>query len=1196
MARLQLSLLGTFRATLDGAPLTAFGYDKVRALLAYLAVESDRPHHRESLAGLLWPEQPERTARLNLSQALSRLRRILDDKHADPPFIDVTRQTLQFNPASDHWLDAVAFTRALEGCEKHAHAKLEGCGECLERLEGAAALYRGAFLVGFSIADSAPFEEWALLHRERLHRLAQETLGRLAHCYAASGEYEKALLHAWRQVELDPWREAAQRGLMRLLALSGQRGAALAQYEVCRRLLAEELGVEPAQETTALYEVIRDGALVEGVGRERKRVSPIPHNLPPQSTPFIGREEELVELSGLITNPDTRLVVILGPGGVGKTRLSLAVAEEQLRATISTNGEEAALFRDGVFFVPLARVSAAEHMAPAVAEGLGFRFVGGESGSRPPGEQVLDYLREKRLLLVLDNLEHLAEGFDLVADILHTAPGVQILGTSRERLRLYPEQAYPIGGLKYPDWEKPPDGHPVDGDYPAGRLFVQAARRVQPVFEIAGEDVATLTRICRLLEGLPLGIELAASWANALSLADIAAEIQRGLDFLATEWRDVPTRHRSVRAVVDVSWNRLDEQERDAFAQLSVFRGGFTREAAREVAGADLPTLARLVDRSLLKLGTTRERYEVHELLRQYGAEKLGTEPQREAAARDRHSAFFCAALAQRGDAMNRGKEHKPSLDIPADLENVRQAWEMAARQKHVARVDGALDGLSHFFWTCHRHQEAEALYQLAIDGLTEGSKPLTPDGQRVLAMALLYRCDFNTMQGRWELVRAGIEQSKTLLEDAALNECDTRRERAWLHTMIAYEAVPNWEKAKRHYEQALTLQRELGFQGQVAYRLVNIALTNLGLREHDQARENLDESLALFRTAGDQFGVLFALQFLGNLARAERDFAEARRRRREALSLARAQGNREGSANALQKLGELAFYQGDFQAAVHYLGECVALWRALGIRANMPYALATLSLAHWFRGKFDRAYAHLEESLAIAEEMETPWSLAFATAYRAWLDAAAGRYDAARSNATKAITAYQVGAWNLPFVVAHGVLGWVALAENDFAAAGQLLQDAITAAQGFSQADMVQEYTAWSLAALGGAAFGLGNRAEAKRHLLEALRLVTEARPFHPLLHLMPIIPMVLADEEDGLTEPGLKERAVELYAMTRSHPFVATARLFEDIAGKHIRAATASLPPDIVAAAQERGRALDWWETAETLLAELRGLGWGE
>jgi DNA-binding SARP family transcriptional activator len=1194
MARLQLSLLGTFCATLDGAALTTFGYDKVRALLAYLAVESDRPHHRESLAGLLWPEQPDQTARLNLSQALSRLRRALDDKRANPPFIDVTRQMLQFNQASDHWLDAVAFTQALAGCEKHAHERLERCGECLERLEEAAALYRGAFLEGFSIPDSAPFEEWALLHRERLHRLAQETLHRLAACYEACGEYEKALPHAWRQVELDPWREAAQRNLMRLLALSGQRGAALAQYEVCRRLLAEELGVAPAEDTTALYERVRDGKLRAPASVNIPEVRH--HNLPPQRTPLVGREDELLALGELIANPDTRLVVILGPGGVGKTRLSLAVAEEQLGTTISSNGEETPLFRDGVFFVPLARISAAEQMAPAVAEELGFQFAGGESGSRTPREQVLDYLREKRLLLLLDNLEHLSDGFDLITDILQTAPGVQILGTSRERLRLYQEHAYPIGGLAYLDRELLPEGCLVDVDYPAGRLFLQAARRVKPAFELAGEDVVTLTRICRLLEGLPLGIELAASWANALALADIAAEIQRGLDFLAMDWRDVPTRHRSVRAMIDVTWNRLDEAERDAFAQLSVFRGGFTRAAAQEVAGADLRTLARLVDRSLLRLSTTGERYEVHELLRQYGADKLATDPEREKTVRDRHSAFFCAALARRGDALNRGSGFEADFDTQTDLENVRQAWEVAACQGHVARLDGALDGLWHFYLECHRYQEAGALFQLAINRLTDGSMPLNSDGLRVLAMALLYRCDFNAYQGLWELVRAGIEQSKALLAGPALTECDTRRERAFLQAMIGWEAWPDWERARRHYEQALELQRELGYDGQMPYRLMNIAVTYLGLGEHDKATQGFEESLALFRALGDRFGVPKVLQFLGDAARTECVHGEAKRRYEEALSLARAQGTRGGCAEVLGSLGQLALFQGDFHAAVDYLAESVGLWRAMGIRAEMAGPLTQLSVARWFCGEIDWAYTHLDESLVIAQELETLGAVANATAYRSWLDAVAGRYDAARTNAETAITLCQPGAGSLTFVIAQGVPGWVALAENDCAAAVQHLQDAITAAQRLSSVDIAQEYTAWSLAALGGAAFGLGNRSEAKRHLLEALRLATEIRAFIPLLHLMPVIPVIMAGEGDALTEPGLKVRAVELYAMARSHPFVARARLFEDIAGQSIRTGTASLPPDVVAAAQERGRAFDWWETADALLAELHGLGWAE
>ncbi|NIO70637.1 MAG: transcriptional regulator, partial [Anaerolineae bacterium] len=253
MTRLSVRLLGPLQVTLDGEPVTGLRSDKVRALLAYLAVETEQPHRREKLAGLLWPDWPERSARANLRQALANLRQVIGDHQATPPFLHISRQTVQFNSASDAWIDVAAFTDLLQA---------KGLSQqTIRQLEQAVELYRGDFLEGFSIGDSPAFEEWVLLNRERLHRLVMEALHRLAECHEQYGEYERGLQHAWRQVELDPWREKAHRQLMRLLALSGQRGAALAQYETCRRLLAEELGVEPAEETTRLYEQIRDGKL-----------------------------------------------------------------------------------------------------------------------------------------------------------------------------------------------------------------------------------------------------------------------------------------------------------------------------------------------------------------------------------------------------------------------------------------------------------------------------------------------------------------------------------------------------------------------------------------------------------------------------------------------------------------------------------------------------------------------------------------------------------------------------------------------------------------------------------------------------------------------------------------------------------------------------------------------------------------------
>ena len=266
MAHLSVALLGPFQATLGGAPISDFESDKVRALLAYLAVEADRPHRRDALAGLLWPDYSNRAARTNLRNTLANLRQAIGDRAPSgdralsPLHLLITREMIQFNPASDYWLDVAAFRARAQVDPPVAH-----------QLEKAVALYRGAFLEGFFLKDSPAFEDWSLLTRERLHRQMLAALRLLARHYGQRGDYDRARDYAWREVELEPWREEAHQRLMRLLALSGQRGAALAQYETCRRLLHEELDIEPAEETTRLYEQIRDGTFSRGAEERRSR-------------------------------------------------------------------------------------------------------------------------------------------------------------------------------------------------------------------------------------------------------------------------------------------------------------------------------------------------------------------------------------------------------------------------------------------------------------------------------------------------------------------------------------------------------------------------------------------------------------------------------------------------------------------------------------------------------------------------------------------------------------------------------------------------------------------------------------------------------------------------------------------------------------------------------------------------------------
>lgn len=498
MSQLSIYLLGPFQVTLNARPVTGFAYDKVRALLAYLAVETETPHRREALATLFWPDQPPKLARQSLRQSLSTLRRAIQDQSTSTPFLFVERDTVQFNRSARTWLDADAVRSHLRISRTHTHANVETCQTCIRDLEEALDLYGGDFLEGLLLGDSATFETWALIQRERLRAQVLTALYYVTRHYLRRGNYAQAQTFALRQVEMEPYREEAHRQLMAILSRSGQRSAALAQYETCRRILAEELGVQPSEKTKSLFERIR----LAGEAR--------PHNLPPSLTPLIGREAELQRIAERLADPDCRLLTLTGPGGIGKTRLARQAAQEQV-----------GIFLHGVYLVPLAGLSSPEFLVPTIADALGFSFAGPED----PREQLLNYLREKEMLLVLDNFEQLLDGARLLPRILRHAPDVKIVVTSREHLNLQAEWVFEVRGLAFPE------GAVTEGieEFSAVQLFLARARRVAASFSLSAETEPAVARICRLVGGMPLGIELAAASVPLFSCDQIAAQIERNL-------------------------------------------------------------------------------------------------------------------------------------------------------------------------------------------------------------------------------------------------------------------------------------------------------------------------------------------------------------------------------------------------------------------------------------------------------------------------------------------------------------------------------------------------------------------------------------------------------------------------------------------------------------------------------------------
>jgi tetratricopeptide (TPR) repeat protein len=432
------------------------------------------------------------------------------------------------------------------------------------------------------------------------------------------------------------------------------------------------------------------------------------------------------------------------------------------------------------------------------------------------------------------------------------------------------------------------------------------------------------------------------------------------------------------------------------------------------------------------------------------------------------------------------------------------------------------------------------------------------------------------------------LQQSRSHLDDLVLAGKDVRSERAFLHDMLGLVTQPDWEASARHYEQALELYRKLGNRYWAAWTLCRLGESNCRSGKPETGMRNYEEALALFRALGYQSGLCWALVCLGNTARFAGGYDRAQRLYNESLTLARAQGNRQRTVDSLRHMGYLALFLGRFQAGADYLEESIAISQEVGDWVRVTLTSGDLATAFWFSGSLDRAYAVLERILTIIDERDLADSH-YAIAYQSWLDVYVGRYDIAeiRTRASLELNPHDEPC-GVPSVVPRWVLSWAALADKAYAKAFNPLHQAVSALhQGV--VDESQEFIAWSMAPLGRAALGLGDHEAAQRHLSEGLEITVQIRGFIPLLHLVPIVALLLAEEDDA----AAKERAVELQALAKSHPFLAKAQLFEDIAWREVRAATAALAPETIAAAQERGQGLDWWATAEQLLEELEELG---
>ncbi len=441
-------------------------------------------------------------------------------------------------------------------------------------------------------------------------------------------------------------------------------------------------------------------------------------NLPAQTTPFLGRTVELAALKQLLDNPEVRLITILAPGGMGKTAISLE-AVRRIRNR----------FPQGVTFIPLARIPSAEYLIQAISEELGLAL----SSQDDPKVQLLNYLKNAEMLLLLDNFEHVLDGAWLIQEILQSAPHMKILTTSRERLNLAGEVPYSLRSMSIAEWQTVEEAM----TYGAVQLFVQGARRSRSDFLLQQKDMSALTRICRFVDGMPLGILLAAAWVDMISVEEIAGEIEKSIDFLETELRDVPDRQRSVRSVLDSTWLRLDLSDQELFMKLSVFRSSFSRNAAEKIAGASLRQLAKLISKSLITRDAESGRYHIHELLRQYAQQKLEDSAQSSRNVRATHATYYADFMKDRWTDLKDHRMKTALQEIQDDIENVRAAWRYWLEVRNGTELRKFFEGLWAIYEIRSWFRPAADLFREAGEQLQEGESSIELQIARAYALAM---------------------------------------------------------------------------------------------------------------------------------------------------------------------------------------------------------------------------------------------------------------------------------------------------------------------------------------------------------------------------------------------------------------------------------------------------------------------------
>jgi predicted ATPase len=895
--------------TLGGLCLegSAFSRPKPLLLLAYLALEGSQPRSR--LAELFFMETSD--GKNSLSRALTYLRKEV------PGVIEADNKKVWTTVSCD----------AAELLNLTDSKQFE---KCLK-------LYQGAFAVAvdYALELSGELEEWFYATREILAAKARNAFLALGEQEASKGNFSQAAHLAEKAYRLKEAAELEPDDFGRLYNLLYAGNSPLAT-EVKKEAEGFEIPLELSREEAKAHLSETSETKLETA-----------NNLPLPKSSFVGRDQELVAVATQLAKVDCRLLTLHGTGGVGKSRLALQAAYDQLKGGSW----------EGVYFVALDALNSHELIGSSIAEALGLELQGQDDTL----SQVQRFIGKKHLLFVLDNYEHLIAGATLTSKLLASCPNLKILVTSRERLNVEEEWVLTLEGLTVP--EATPDTLNEAEHFEAVDMFLQRAKRARLDFAISEGDLPHVLKICRLVDGLPLGIELAAVWVKTLPLSEIAREIESNLNILETPSKNVAERHQSIRAAFEHSWRLLTDKEQEVLRKLSVFVGGFRREAASEVAGATLPILASLVDKSLLRV-SENGRYDRHFLIYEFTYNKLAQNNSEFVTVQKIHGDFYFNFILQKERGLFTSEQGKTLRELEEELENVYKAWNYFFEQLDLTRILSVVNTIADFFSTKGRAKEGIELFTQTYNKIeNEIEKRTIVLAGLLKGSALLF----------WELGRFG-EAQRLAEESLSLFEgSEFLRETAWLLRYIGVIASKkgDYSKAKVYLERELTITKSIEDKIGVASALSNLGLLYIKLGQYIDAEDYLQESTKIYSEVGSLSGIANNLDNLGTLYLCEHKLEEAEIAFRKGWSIAREIDDRFLMPYVLLGLANILFYRGNVSLAKSTLNQALEITSQTFSKATMPPILNALAKSEITLRLYDNAERYLYRAISTAIEID---------------------------------------------------------------------------------------------------------------------------------------------------------------------------------------------------------------------------------